>query len=136
MAAELAVPRIDVGLVANDRQAALAFWSELLGFPVLGEISFPGMTIIRLGVGDAVFRIVVPDQPVEQLASQGGFLQQTGLRYVTLQVRNLKAVFAMAEARGYPTPHAPREIRPGTWAAQIEDGAGVAVELQQVDDVA
>ena len=136
MAAELAVPRIDVGLVANDRQAALAFWSELLGFPVLGEISFPGMTIIRLGVGDAVFRIVVPDQPASQLASQGGFLQQTGLRYVTLQVRNLKAVFAMAEARGYPTPHAPREIRPGTWAAQIEDGAGVTVELQQVDDVA
>lgn len=136
MAAELAVPRLDVGLVANDRQTALAFWSEMLGFPVLGEVSFPGMTVIRLGVGDAVLRIVVPEQPVAALASEGGFLRQTGLRYVTLQVRNLKDVYAMAEARGYPTPHAPREIRPGTWAAQIEDGAGTTVELQQVDDVA
>lgn len=136
MAAELAVPRLDVGLVANDRQAALAFWSEMLGFPVLGEVSFPGMTVIRLGVGDAVLRIVVPEQPVAALASEGGFLQQTGLRYVTLQVRNLKDIYAMAGARGYPTPHAPREIRPGTWAAQIEDGAGTTVELQQVDDAA
>lgn len=136
MAAELAVPRIDVGLVANDKQAALAFWHDLLGFPLLGEISFPGMTIVRLGVGEAVLRIVVPDQPVGEHASEGGFLAQTGLRYVTLQVRNLKEIFAQAEARGYPTPHAPREIRPGTWAAQIEDGAGTTVELQQVDTVA
>ena len=136
MAAELAVPRLDVGIVANDRQAALAFWSEMLGFPVLGELTFPGMTIIRLGVGDAILRIVVPDQPVEAVVAEGGFMRQTGLRYVTLQVRNLKAVYAMAAERGYPTPHAPREIRPGTWVAQIEDGAGVTVELQQVEDVA
>lgn len=136
MAADLAVPRLDAGLVANDRDAALAFWSDLLGFPVLGEVSFPGLTVIRLGVGDAVLRIVVPEQPAEHLASQGGFLRQTGLRYLTLQVRNLEAIYTAAKERGYPTPHAPREIRPGTWAAQIEDGAGTTVELQQVDDVA
>lgn len=134
MTAELAVPRLDVGLVANDRQAALAFWSEMLGFPQLGEISFPGMTVIRLGVGDAVLRIVVPDQPVEALAHQGGFMRQTGLRYITLQVRNLEDICALAQERGYPLAHAPREIRPGTWVAQIEDGAGTTVELQQVDD--
>lgn len=133
MTAILAIPRIDVGLVANDKAQALAFWHALLGFPVLGEISFPGMTVIRLGVGDAVLRIVVPDVPVARTASSDGFASETGLRYVTLQVTNLDAVVAAARAGGYPVPHPPREIRPGTWAAQIEDGAGATVELQQVD---
>lgn len=133
MTANLAVPRIDVGLVANDRAAALAFWQELLGFPLLGEISFPGMTVIRLGVGDAVFRVVVPDTPVTRTASTDGFASETGLRYVTLQVTNLVEIVEAAKAAGYPVPHAPREIRPGTWAAQIEDGAGATVELQQVN---
>ncbi|MGH6782073.1 MAG: VOC family protein, partial [Sphingomonadaceae bacterium] len=122
-----------VGLVANDRAKALAFWHDLLGFPVLGELSFPGMTVIRLGVGDAVLRIVVPDAPVARTASTDGFASETGLRYVTLQVTNIEAVVAAARAAGYPVPHPPREIRPGTWAAQIEDGAGATVELQQVD---
>ncbi|WP_150291469.1 VOC family protein [Sphingobium estronivorans] len=132
MTAELAVAHLDVGLVANDRTKALAFWHELLGFPLMGEISFPGMTIIRLSVGDAVLRIVVPDAPVERTASTGGFASETGLRYITLQVNNLEAIVEAARAGGYPVPHPPREIRPGTWAAQIEDGAGATVELQQV----
>lgn len=133
MTAELSVPRIDVGLVANDKESALAFWNGLLGFPVLGEMSFPGLTVVKLGVGESILRIAVPDQPVARLASTAGFSSETGLRYVTLQVRNLVSLVDAARAAGYPVSHAPRELRPGIWVAQIEDGAGATVELQQID---
>lgn len=132
MTVELAVAHLDVGLVAHDRNEALAFWHELLGFPILGEVSFPGLAIIRLGVGQAILRIVVPETPAARTASIDGFASETGLRYITLQVKNLEAIVEAARAGGYPVPHPPREIRPGTWAAQIEDGAGATVELQQV----
>ena len=129
MVAKLAVPHIDVGIVTDDREAALAFWSHYMGFPVLGEISFPGLTVIRLQVGDAVLRLCVTDQPVVRRASAGGFDEETGLRYLTLAVGNLDELVAVAEARGYPVPYPPREIRPGHRVAQVQDGQGVTVEL-------
>lgn len=133
MSAVLVRRSLDAGLVTNDRQAALAFWSGLLGFPQLGEVTFPGMTIIRLGVGDSVLRILVPDDPAPQLASTGDLASETGLRYLTLQVANLDALVAAAQSGGYPVPHPPHEIRPGVRAAMIGDGAGVLIELQQVE---
>lgn len=134
MTADLASARLDAGIVANDRSAALAFWHDFLGFPVLGELAFPGMSIVRLGVGDAVLRIVIPDAPPLQMASVDGFASETGLRYITLQVTNLDAIIADARARQYPVPYPPRETRPGTFVAMIEDGAGITVELQQTSD--
>lgn len=132
MGADLAKPHIDVGVVTDDREAALAFWSGLLGFPVEGEVSFPGMTIVRLTAGNAVLRVCVTENPAPHHANSGGFAEETGLRYVTLTVRNLDALVAEASAQGYPVPFPPREIRPGHRVAQIQDGRGVTVELTEV----
>ena len=131
MAAELAQPHIDVGIVTNDREGALAFWNGLLGFPVEGEVSFPGLTIVRLKVGNAILRLCIPDTEVMRKAESGAFDAETGLRYLTLAIGNLDAVVAAAQAAGYPVPVEPREIRPGVRAAQIQDGQGVTVELME-----
>lgn len=130
MSVVLAKPLIDVGIVANDRETTLAFWHELLGFPIEGELSFPGLSIIRLQVGDSILRVCIPDQAA-QPADTGAFTGQIGLRYITLAVKNLDAVVEAAAAKGYPIPHPPREIRPGFWVAQIQDGAGVTIELSE-----
>lgn len=127
--ADLAVPHIDVGIVANDRAEALAFWSELLGFPVTAELSFPGLTVIRLSVGDATLRLCIPDAPVKALAATGPLEAQTGLRYLTLTVRDLDALVEAVRAAGYPVPLEPKELRPGQRVAQIQDGRGVTIEL-------
>jgi predicted enzyme related to lactoylglutathione lyase len=132
MAAKLAVPHIDVGIVTDDREAALAFWSHYMGFPVQGEVSFPGLTVIRLQVGDAILRLCVKDEPVARKACAGGFDEETGLRYLTLTVHNLDELVAGAAARGYPVPYPPREIRPGHRVAQVQDGQGVTVELVEI----
>ena len=111
MPAELANPHFDVGIVTNDRSGALAFWNGLLGFPVEGEVSFPGLTIVRLKVGAAILRLCIPDAEVAKKAATGGFDAETGLRYLTLGVHNLDAVVAEAAAAGYPVPYPPRETR-------------------------
>ncbi|QOV96415.1 VOC family protein [Novosphingobium sp. ES2-1] len=129
MPAELANPHFDAGIVTNDRAGALAFWNGLLGFTVEGEVSFPGLTIVRLKVGAAILRLCIPDAEVTQKAATGDFDVETGLRYLTIGVRNLDAVVAEAGAAGYPVPYPPRETRPGHRTAQIQDGQGVTVEL-------
>lgn len=135
MGAELVQSHIDVGIVTNDRDGALAFWNGLLGFPVEGEISFPGMTIVRLQVGNAILRLCIPDAEVVRKADKGGFDAETGLRYLTLGVSNLDALVEAARATGFPIPVEPRDVRPGVRAAQIQDGQGVTVELMETTAV-
>ena len=127
----LAEPRLNVGLVANNLVEALAFWHDLLGFPIMGEVSFPGLTIVRLAVGDSVLRICIPDEPAS-LANPGDLAQETGLRYITLVVRNLEDVVAAAGAKSYPILTPPKDLRPGVRVAVISDGRGVSVELQEL----
>ncbi len=129
MPAQLANTHFDAGIVTNDRAEALAFWNELLGFPIEGEVSFPGLTIVRLQVGSAILRLCIPDTEVPRKAATGGFDAETGLRYLTIGVRNLDALVAEVSAAGYPVPYPPRETRPGHRVAQIQDGQGVTVEL-------
>jgi catechol 2,3-dioxygenase-like lactoylglutathione lyase family enzyme len=132
MTAQLSKPCLDVGLVCADAHAALRFYRDLLGFPEEGEVKFPNVgTVKRLRCGDSVLRLFIPEIPPANRASTGGFATQTGLRYLTLSVANLHAVVADAQAANYPVPTPPREIRPGVWAAQIEDGQGTTVELMQ-----
>ena len=135
MAAHLARPQLDVGLVTNDGEAALKFFRDLLGFKDAGEVRFPGVGLIRrLSCGDSIFRIVVPENPVAHEAVPGSYDAQTGLRYITLTVTNLEEVVRQAEAAGYPVPVPPLTTRPGVRAAQISDGRGVTVELTQIDE--
>lgn len=137
MAAHLAKPQLDVGLVTNDEAAALKFFRDLLGFEEAGEVRFPGVGLIRrLSCGNSIFRIVVPENPAAHEAVSGSYDVQTGLRYITLTVTNLDELVGQAEAAGYPVPVRPLTIRPGVKAAQISDGRGVTVELTQIDEPA
>ena len=137
MAAHLAKPQLDVGLVTNDEAAALKFFRDLLGFEDAGEVVLPGVGLIRrLSCGNSVFRIVVPEKPVEQEAVAGSYDAQTGLRYLTLTVTNLEQLVRQAQDAGYPVPVAPLTTRPGVRVAQISDGRGVTVELMQIDEPA
>jgi glyoxylase I family protein len=134
MAIQLAKAALDVGLVTDDGEKALAFYRNFLGFPEDGEVPFPGLGVVkRFRVGESIFRILVLETPAAHRASTQGFASQTGLRYMTLTVANLDEVAAAAEAAGYPVPVSPRTIRPGVRAAQIEDGLGTTVELMQVE---
>ena len=132
MPAKLAKPVLDVGMVTDDGAAALAFFRDLLGFTEAGEVVFPGMGVVRrLACGETTFRILDLEKPAPEHASIGPFADQTGLRYLTLQVTNLDELVEEAVRAGYPNPVPPRELRPGVRVEQISDGKGIFVELMQ-----
>src|SRR4051812_33430454 len=97
MPAKLAKPILDVGMVTDDGKAALAFFRDLLGFAEAGEVPFPGLGVVRrLACGETIFRILDLEKPPASQASTAGFTEQTGLRYLTLQVSNLDELVAEA----------------------------------------
>lgn len=132
MPAKIAKGILDVGMVTDDGQAALAFFRDLLGFTEAGEVPFPGLgTVRRLSCGETIFRILDLEKAPPSRANTAAFTDQTGLRYLTLHVSNLDELVAEAVRAGYPNPVPPRVLRPGVRVAQITDGRGITVELMQ-----
>jgi len=135
MPAELVKACLDVGLVTNDEAQAVRFYEGVLGFVHDMDQPFPGVgKVKRYNCGDSVFRIFVPESPAAHHNTTGGLARQTGLRYITLTVRNLDDLVAQAEKAGFPVVAAPRLLRPGMRNALIEDGLGVTVELMEPTD--
>ncbi|SNS16087.1 Glyoxalase/Bleomycin resistance protein/Dioxygenase superfamily protein [Sphingomonas laterariae] len=133
MPAKLTKFVLDIGMVTDDAPAALAFFRDLLGFTEAGSVPFPGVgTVRRLSCGETTFRILELERAAPAQAHAGAFTDQTGLRYLTLEVANLDELVAEAVGAGYPNPVPPRELRPGVRVAQIGDGRGITVELMQI----
>ena len=132
MPAILTKPVMDVGMVTDDAAASLAFFRDLLGFAPAGAVPVPGIgTVHRLACGDTMFRIFERETAAPVRANDGDFAQETGLRYLTLEVSNLDELVEAAVCAGYPNPVPPRALRPGVRVAQISDGRGITVELMQ-----
>jgi glyoxylase I family protein len=132
MRAVLQKPLLDAGIVTTDLAAAHRFYGELLGFPVVGEVEFPGVGFIRrYAVGDSTLRVFVPQTPPASAGSRDGFASQTGIRYLTIYVSNLEALVAALAEAGFKVPVPVRELRPGVAVAQVEDADGNTVELTQ-----
>lgn len=129
MAAELTKQALDVGIVAVDCPRMLAFYRDVLGLPEQRPVSFPGVTIHRLTVGESMLRIVELDTPPTPSAD-GDLFSSTGLRYLTLSVGNLDQVIEDCREFGVNVPRPPSEIRPGVFAARVQDPDGNWMELQ------
>jgi len=101
MPAELVKACLDVGLVTNDEAQAVRFYEGVLGFVHDMDQPFPGVgKVKRYNCGDSVFRIFVPDTPAAHHNTTGGLAAQTGLRYITLTVRNLDDLVAQIRSIG------------------------------------
>jgi catechol 2,3-dioxygenase-like lactoylglutathione lyase family enzyme len=132
MAVQLAKAWLDAGIVTKDPDMAHRFYGEALGLPLGEEREIPGYgTVRRYAVGDSVLRVFVPVTEPATEGSRDGFASQTGIRYLTLYVRNLEQVVAEVEASGFRVAVAVRDLRPGVRVAQVEDADGNAVELME-----
>ena len=132
MAVELTQEHLDAGLVTTDLAAATHFYGTVLGLPLAGEMHIPGLGLIRrYAVGASTLRVFLPDALPARQGSREGFASQTGIRYLTLHVRNIETVVASAAAAGCRVPVAVRTLRPGVRVAQIEDADGNTIELMQ-----
>ena len=129
--ARMAKGALDVGLVTANAQPLLDFYSGVVGFDVLEPLELPGIgTIHKLGCGESILRVMVPaDAPSADPSPS--FSATSGIRYLTLEVDDIKAAAAAVERLGGSITLPPFELRPGRQVAQVADPDGNMIELGQ-----
>lgn len=133
MALAISKNSIDLGIITANGDAMLAFYRDLLGLKVQGEMPMPGGkgTMHRLLCGDSLIKLVVVPA-VAAPAVPGGIGGGAGYRYWTITVSNLSEMAAACVAAGHKLVWPEREIRPGVRIAMVEDPDGNWVEFLQV----
>jgi catechol 2,3-dioxygenase-like lactoylglutathione lyase family enzyme len=115
--------------VAPDLERACTFWDEVLGIPTVGEVISPTVVARQLRIGDAMLELLgpaTPDSPIRQ--------RPPGLISVfSVEVPNLDATIAHAEAAGFTVADRRIGALPGTIVATIPAAqtSGVNVQLLQ-----
>lgn len=121
---------IDLGIIAQDIEAMLTFYRDVVGLEFETAIPFPGGgTMHRFKAGDSIVKVIELEPEPEAHAPAGGIRGATGYRYWTLHVENLEECVERVGAAGYRIMVPAREIRPGVSIAIVADPDGNWVEL-------
>ena len=121
---------IDLGIVTTNGGPMLAFYRDVLGLTLQGEMPMPGGVGVmhRLLCGDSLVKLVVlPAVPAP--AAPGGIQGAAGYRYWTITISNLGETVAACQAAGAKVVMGEREIRPGVRIAIVADPDGNWVEF-------
>ncbi len=133
MAIQLGKPSIDLGIVTTNGDAMLAFYRDVIGLKVQGQMPMPvgGGTMHRMLCGDSLIKlVVVPSTPAA--AAPGGIQGGAGYRYWTITVTNLTEMVQTCTDAGVTVVWPEREIRPGVRIAMVADPDGNWVEFLQI----
>ena len=121
-----------VTISVSNINRSLAFYRDLLGFPVLGRLYYHnavGLTIDFLEIGEGhileIFSFSTPTQPAAWIAND----LQTGLRHVRFRVNDVDATTARLKQAGVRFTLDPLDATGGVRIAFFEDPDGNALEL-------
>ena len=129
---ELARDAVDIGVYVRDIDACLRFYCEGLGLPKVGELEFPGGRVQhRIAVGDSLLKLMQFPDGEAPPAGPPGRMAQSGIRYITIAVRDLSALVRELEGKGLSFVVPPRPSPSGATIAMLEDPEGNTVELLQ-----
>lgn len=133
MGIALAKSSIDLGIVTTNGAPMLAFYRDVIGLAVQGEMPMPGGngTMHRLLCGESLIKLVVLPS-TQAVAAPGGIGGANGYRYWTITVGNLAEMVQACAAAGAKVVMAEREIRKGVRIAMVEDPDGNWVEFLQI----
>ena len=135
MGIKLAKDSIDLGIVVQDGEKALAFYRDTLGFEYVATTPMPGgAKMERLMCGTTLIKLVVPAKEPPAKAPPGGIQGAYGFRYFTISVTNLEDVLAGCAAGGYKIAVPRTNFRPGLDIGIVEDPDGNWVEFIQNTD--
>jgi glyoxylase I family protein len=133
MSVALTKDSIDLGIVITDVDAALAFYRDVLGLDLGGEMALPGGgTMYRLMCGTSMIKLIKHPQAPPAVAAPGGIPASTGLRYFTISVSNIDEITDACSAAGYKVVWPVRDLRPGVKISMVEDPDGNWVEFLKV----
>lgn len=115
---------------------ALAFYRDLLGFPVLGRLYYPnqvGLVIDFLDIGNngilEIFSFKVPTKPAEWIPDD----LQLGMRHIAFKVQDVDATSARLKAAGVEFTLEPTDATGGVRIAFFKDPDGTLLEIIQGD---
>lgn len=121
--------RFEVGLVSADR-ALVDFFAEVFELEPLPSMQAGPGTLHRLQLpGDAVLKVMVPNDAPAATGASGSFLAVAGIRYLTMWVDDLDGVVERATARNGRVQYGPAELAPGIRTAVLQDPDGNAIEV-------
>jgi catechol 2,3-dioxygenase-like lactoylglutathione lyase family enzyme len=90
---------LDIGLVANDFEAMMAFYGDGLGMPRIKDIELPGTRLTRFGAGRGILKFnqtaSVPDP------APGDVVGSRGMKLLTIIVPDLQATSETLQAAGF-----------------------------------
>lgn len=121
--------RLDhLAAIAPDLEAATAFWGDVLGVPVYGEITTPQLIIRQLKIGDAILELLGPATPESPMASRPASLASMAAWEVS---GSLDEAVALARSRGFTPTDPEAGVIPGTRRSTIPAGelGGVGMQL-------
>jgi catechol 2,3-dioxygenase-like lactoylglutathione lyase family enzyme len=119
-----------VALTVADLRASLAFYQDVLGLPLLGELHFEderGFRIAYLQLGNSVLELFAFDVPTLPRAANPP-VTVLGLKHLALLVDDVDAVAAQLAARGAQITNPPRDVR-GVRNCFFVDPDGNVLEL-------
>ena len=121
---------IDIGIIAKDIEAMLAFYRDTLELKFEAAIPMPGGgTMNRFKAGDSVIKVIELDPGAPAEAPPGGIRGASGYRYWTIHINDLPAAVRKIESDGYRVVVPIKEIRDGVTIAIVADPDGNWVEL-------
>jgi catechol 2,3-dioxygenase-like lactoylglutathione lyase family enzyme len=119
-----------VALTVSDLPASLAFYQDVLGLPLLGELHFGderGFRIAYLQLGNSVLELFAFDIPTLPRVTNSP-VTVLGLKHLALLVDDVDAVAAELAARGATITNPPRDVR-GVRNCFFADPDGNSLEL-------
>jgi catechol 2,3-dioxygenase-like lactoylglutathione lyase family enzyme len=127
---ELSKEVLDLGVVAYDPPAMLAFYGEILSLPETGSLTIPGVGVLhRFAVGPNTIKLLVPDTQPGTPPAGGAPREAAGLRYLTLHVANLDTVLTELESAGIRFDSDVMNPAPGIRYINVADPDGNTIEL-------
>jgi len=120
---------LDVGIVAIDGPAMLAFYGETLGLTLMRSLEIADNGTINLfALGSNSIKIMVPFVCPNIKAEPGKPRLATGIRYITIHVNNLDALIERCVSAG-ASLLAPATDMPQLRYALVTDPDGNAIEF-------
>jgi catechol 2,3-dioxygenase-like lactoylglutathione lyase family enzyme len=121
---------LELGIVTHNGEEMLRFYHDILGLPIVGEITFPNFSVLnKLQCGTNLIKILVLNSEAEFENIRGGYARATGYRYCTLNINNLDETLAHCQAKDVDVVFDAMELRAGVRVAMIEDPDGNTIEL-------
>lgn len=124
---------LDVALVSRDSSRLVAFYRDVVGLEMTGELRVSGVVpdgrLTRLAAGESTLKVLQFDAEPERDAPGGAAADATGLRYLTVGVVDLAAVLRTCAEIGVPVDLPLTVLNPEVAIAFVHDPDGNVVEL-------